>query len=327
MPAKKPRKGPAPQTLLEAVTYFADPETANRFMVALRWPSGVPVCPRCGQGRHSYLASRRVWKCLHCRKQFSVKVGTIFEDSPLPLSKWLPAMWMVANCKNGISSYELARAIDVTQKTAWFMLHRLRLAMHAKSFGKFGGTVEVDETFIGGKARNMHEKKRKKLREIYEQHGPSALGKVVVMGLLERHGKGQSRVRTMMLTGRDTKQLMDGVVAHVERGATVNTDEHKGYGGLIASYEHKVINHAEKYVDGQVHTNSCENFWSLLKRTIKGTYVSVEPFHLFRYLDEQCFRFNERTLDDAGRFLLAMASVIGRRVMYKELTGHAGASI
>lgn len=317
----------SPNTLLEAVKYFSDRDIAHNFVTALRWPDGRVICPRCEGDRHSFLSGRRVWKCLSCKKQFSVKVGTIFEDSPLSLSKWLPAMWQLANCKNGISSYELARAIGVTQKTAWFMLARIRLAMQQKSFSKFGGTVEVDETFIGGKARNMHERKRAKLREIYESHGPSALGKVVVMGLLERHTNGTSRVRTMMLTSRATDQLMDRVVENVERGATVNTDEHKGYGALIASYQHKVINHAEKYVDGQVHTNGCENFWSLLKRAIKGTYVSIEPFHLFRYLDEQVFRFNNRSMDDAGRFMLAAASIFGKRVMYKELTGHATAAI
>jgi len=316
----------APKTLIEAVTYFADKHIAHAFVAALRWPNG-PVCPRCASGAVSFLSTRQVYKCRGCKKQFSVKVGTIFEDSPLSLSKWLPAMWMIANCKNGISSYELSRAIGVTQKTAWFMLHRLRLAMQAKTFTKMGGTVEVDETFIGGRARFMHKSKIKKAKEMYPHFGPSALGKVAVMGLLERHGKGKSRVRTLMLNSRDTQELMGHVVDHVERGATVNTDEHKGYGGLISSYEHKVINHAEKYVDGQIHTNGCENFWSLLKRAIKGTYVSVEPFHLFRYLDEQAFRFNERTMDDAGRFVYALASIVGRRVMYKELTGHAVAAI
>ena len=330
MPRKKATESTengTPKTLLAAVKYFADPEVAHTFVAALRWPDGIAVCPRCEGKRHSFLRTRLVWKCLDCKKQFSVKVGTIFEDSPLSLSKWLPAMWMLVNCKNGISSYELARALCVTQKTAWFMLHRIRLAMQAKSFDKFGGTVEADETFIGGKARNMHASKREKLREIYEHHGPSALGKVVVMGLLERHTEGGSRVRAMMLTGRDTNQLMGQIVEHVQRGTTVNTDEHRGYGGLVASYQHKVINHAEKYVDGQVHTNGMENFWSLLKRGLKGTYISVEPFHLFRYLDEQVFRFNERKLDDAGRFVLALASIVGRRLMYKQLTGHAQAAI
>jgi hypothetical protein len=173
----------------------------------------------------------------------------------------------------------------------------------------------------------MHEKKRKALRQQYYTHGPSAFGKVAVMGLLERHGKGKSRVRAFMLRNASTPELLNNVAKHVERGTPVITDEHRGYGGLVAQYQHKVINHAEKYVDGQVHTNSCENFWSLLKRTIKGTYVSVEPFHLFRYLDEQCFRFNERTMNDAERFVAALASIVGRRVMYKELTGHATAAI
>jgi len=313
----------APKTLLEAVKYFADENVAHGFVAALRWPDAEVRCPRCDSKRHSFLATRRVWKCLDCKKQFSVKVGTIFEDSPLPLSKWLPAMWMICNCKNGISSYELHRAIGVTQKTAWFMLHRLRLAMQHKSFTRMGGIVEADETYIGGKARHMHKSKLRKLGQQHIQHGPTSYGKVAVMGLLERHDKGKTRVRTLLLNSRSTTELMDRIVENVERGATVNTDEARGYGGLIASFAHKVINHAEKYVDGNVHTNNCENFWSLLKRTLKGTYVSVEPFHLFRYLDEQCFRFNERGLDDAGRFLMTAASIFGRRVMYKQLTGHA----
>jgi transposase-like protein len=313
---------PAPTTLLEAVNYFAAKRIAHEFVKALRWPGGIPVCPRCDSKDLSFLSSRYVWKCRSCKKQFSVKVGTIFEYSPLPLSKLLPAVWMLVNCKNGISSYELSRAIGVTQKTAWFMLHRIRLAAQSKTFTKMGGTVEADETYIGGKARNMHKSKLWKAQQMYQQHGPSALGKVAVMGLLERHGDGKSRVRAFMLKTTSTPELMDHILRHVERGATVNTDEARGYGGVISSYTHKVINHAEKYVDGQVHTNSCENFWSLLKRTLKGTYGSVEPFHLFRYLDEQVFRFNERTLDDAGRFVLALASIVGRRVMYKELTGH-----
>jgi transposase-like protein len=318
----------APTTLLEAVKFFADKKIAHDFVVALRWPDGIAVCPRCESKDVAFLSTRYVWKCRGCKKQFSVKVGTIFEDSPLPLSKWLPAMWMLVNCKNGISSYELSRAIGVTQKTAWFMLHRIRLATQAKSFTKIKGTIEADETFIGGAARFMHKSKIKKLGAVYEQRGPSALGKSVVMGLLDRHGKhGVSQMRAFMLDGRSSMELASNVVAHVERGTTVNTDEARGYGALDATYAHKVINHAEKYVDGQVHTNGCENFWSLLKRSLKGTYISVEPFHLFRYIDEQVFRFNERTMTDAQRFVVALASIVGRRVMYKELTGHVVASI
>jgi transposase-like protein len=150
-----------PKNLLEAVRYFADLDVATDFVAKLRWPNG-PVCPKCGSAdKHSYLTTRRIWKCKACKKQFSVKVGTIFEDSALGLDKWLPAVWLIANSKNGISSHELGRALGTTQKSAWFMLHRIRLAMRSGSFEMMNGTVEVDETYIGGKARNMHKGERR----------------------------------------------------------------------------------------------------------------------------------------------------------------------
>jgi hypothetical protein len=269
----------------------------------------------------SYLANARVWKCYegHPLAKFSLKVGTVFEDSPLPLQKWLPALWLLTNCKNGISSYELARALKVTQKTAWFMLHRLRLALQGEDGGKLGGEVEVDETYIGGKARNMHAKKRKRLGMSQKA---SMVGKVAVMGLLERHGKdGHSTMRTAVIAGRKRHQLRGPIDQHIEKGATIHTDSFTAYRGLDSDYEHNVIDHAEKYVDGNIHTNGCENFWSLLKRAIKGTYVSVEPFHLFRYLDEQSFRFNNRKDNDAGRFLFALFGILNKRLTYKALTG------
>jgi transposase-like protein len=309
-----------PETLLGAITYFADVDVATMFVAGLRWQNGV-TCPHCDGKECPYVASRRIWQCKGCRKQFSVKVGSIFEDSPIPLSKWLPAMWMLVNCRNGVSSYEIARDLGVTQKTAWFMLHRLRLAIQAKSFDKMNGTIEVDETFIGGKARNMHQSKK---RRMGITQGRSMAGKVAVMGLLERHPeRGMSRVRVFGLDGRQKRHLQTPVRAHVEAGATINTDELFSYQGLGANdmYTHNVINHAEKYVDGQVHTNSMENFWSLLKRAIKGTYVSIEPFHLFRYLDEQAYRFNNRKKSDAMRFVEACSSVFGRRLTYADLIG------
>jgi transposase-like protein len=310
-----------PDTLLGAVKYFADVETSIAFVAALRWPNGVE-CPRCGVGPDSTyrLSTRPLWKCRACKKQFSVKVGSIFEDSPIGLDKWLPALWMLVNCKNGVSSYEIARDIGVTQKSAWFMLHRLRMAIQAKSFSKFGGTVEVDETFIGGKARFMHKAKK---RRMGITAGTSMAGKVAVMGLLERHSKhGHSIVKLQGLDGRQKRHLQDNVRRFVEAGATVHTDELLSYQGLEKTFVHNVINHAEQYVNGQVHTNGMENFWSLLKRTLKGTYVSVEPFHLFRYLDEQAFRFNNRKATDASRFLEAAASVFGKRLTFNALTGH-----
>jgi transposase-like protein len=310
-----------PKTLQQAILFFADYVNCHDAMMAVRWPDGIVRCPRCGSIRVTYLANARVWKCYekHPLAKFSLKVGTVFEDSPLPLQKWLPALWLLTNCKNGISSYELARALDVTQKTAWFMLHRLRLALQdGQTGGKFAGEVEADETFIGGKARNMHASKRKRLGISQSR---SMVGKTAVMGLLQRHGEG-STVRTRVIKTRRKHELEQTIAEHVETGSTIYTDSLKSYDRMgQRGYEHQVIDHAEAYVDGQVHTNGLENFWSLLKRAIKGTYVSIEPFHLFRYLDEQAFRFNERKDDDGGRFEKAIKSVVGRRLTYKALIG------
>ncbi|OFW06622.1 MAG: hypothetical protein A3H96_13245 [Acidobacteria bacterium RIFCSPLOWO2_02_FULL_67_36] len=311
----------APRTLQQAILYFSDYTNCHAAVVAVRWPDGVVRCPRCDSERVTYLANARVWKCYegHARAKFSLKVGTVFEDSPLPLQKWLPALWLLTNCKNGISSYELARALAVTQKTAWFMLSRLRLALQSEHGGKIGGDVEVDETYIGGKSRNMHKHVRDR-RGISQ--GTSMAGKVAVMGLLERHSKkGHSTMRLAILAGRKRSHLRPNIEQHVERGATIHTDSFCSYSGLSDDYTHHVIDHAEKYVDDQVHTNGCENFWSLLKRAIKGTYVSVEPFHLFRYLDEQAFRFNERGGTDQSRFILALFGILRKRLTYKALIG------
>ena len=313
---------PAPTTLIQAVRFFSDPDVCLAAAIQLRWGGGPVTCPTCGATDVRFISTRRIWRCSqqHERRQFSVKVGTVMEDSPIPLDKWMVAIWLLANAKNGISSYELHRAIGVTQKTAWFLLHRIRLAMQATDFGgKLGGEVEVDETFIGGKARNMHKSKRERLGISQSR---SMIGKVAVMGLLERHGKGASRVRVHQIDNRRKHQLEQTVGANVELGATIYTDALRSYDRMgQRGYEHHVIDHAEKYVDGNIHTNGCENFWSLLKRAIKGTYVSIEPFHLFRYLDEQCFRFNNRKLTDAERFAIAASTIVGKRLTYKSLIG------
>jgi transposase-like protein len=311
----------APTTLQQAILFFSVYDNCRKAVEAIRWADGTVVCPNCGSERVTYLEKQRRYKCYegHPRAQFSLKVGTIFEDSAIGLEKWLPALWLLTNCKNGISSYELARALGVTQKTAWFMLSRLRLALQTEDGGKLGGTVEVDETFIGGRARNMHIAKKKRMGI---SQGTSMAGKVAIMGLLERHPvKGQSKVRLRGLDGRTKRHLQPHVHANVVAGATVNTDALFSYQGISESFTHNVIDHAEKYVDGTVHTNGMENFWSLLKRALKGTYVSVEPFHLFRYLDEQAFRFNERAGTDAARFALALRGIIGKRLTYSALTG------
>lgn len=302
-----------PTTLIEAIKYFADEDVCIRTLSAIRWPDGVIGCPSCGNTEHYYLAARKIWKCKACARQFSIKVGTIFEDSPVKLSKWLPAMWMICGAKNGVSSYEIHRALGVTQKTAWFMLHRIRLAMKAGSITKLGDDVEADETYIGGKARNMH-------RDVHARKitGTGGKDKTIVMGVLERGGS----VITMVIDRPRKTTLQTIVKDTVLNGSRLYTDALKSYDGLEEWYRHQVVDHAICYVENQVvHTNGMENYWSLLKRTLKGTYVSVEPFHLHRYLDEQAFRFNERKDTDSGRFATALGGVAGRRVTYKKLTG------
>ncbi len=299
-----------PKTLIQAIRYFGDPDTALGCMVAIRWPDGI-FCPRCESTEHSFVKTRRIWICKGCKKHFSVKLGTIMEDSPIGLDKWLSAIWLIVNAKNGISSYEIHRSIGITQKSAWFLLHRIRKAMQAGTFKKLMGDVEVDETFIGGLARNQHRNKRKHIGT-----GGNS-GKVAVMGLLERHGE----VRTHVVADVGMETLQGHIHRQVEQGSRLYTDKWVAYKHLESQFVHNVINHAERYVDGQIHTNGIENFWFLLKRGLKGTYVSVEPFHLFRYLDEQAFRFNNRKGDDADRFIKAAQNVTGKRLTLKQLTG------
>jgi transposase-like protein len=311
-----------PKTLQEAIVYFSDFDNCQRFIIDLRWADGKVRCPSCGSEKVTYLANARVWKCYsdHAKAKFSLKVGTIMEDSALPIDKWLTAMWLIVNCKNGISSCEIARDLGITQKSAWHMAHRIRFALHHGSFEKLSGHVEVDETFIGGKARNMHVAQRR--RRIT---GTGTKDKTAVMGILERGGK----VRTVVVPNRKKHALQTEVRKHVEAGAALYTDALLSYDGLAGDYAHQVVDHAVEYVSGTCHTNGLENFWSLLKRGISGTYVSVEPFHLFRYLDEQAYRFNNRAtkdnkLNDFDRFKLAASQIVGKRLTWNEVTGRSG---
>ena len=304
-----------PITLQEAIIFYANPDNCLRKLVSKRWPNGIVLCPRCGSKSVKFNAKRRTWQCgsHHPRREFSVKVGTIFEDSALGLDKWLVALWMIVNDKNGISSWEVHRAIKVTQKTAWFMNHRIRLALQSGTFDKMTGEVEVDETFIGGKARNMHKDKRAK-----KIHGTGGRDKTPVMGLLERNGE----VRTVVVDNRKKGVLQTEVRKNVSAGSALYSDALASYEGLDGEFFHEVVDHAVEYVRGRVHTNGLENFWSLVKRALKGTYVSVEPFHLFRYLDEEAFRYNyRRDMNDSDRFNLALSQIVGKRLTYKQLTG------
>jgi transposase-like protein len=301
-----------PKSLLEAIRYFSDLDVANDYVAKLRWPDG-PVCPRCGGTEHSFLTTRRLWKCKNCKRQFSVKVGSIFEDSPLGLDKWLPAIWLAANSKNGISSHELGRALGITQKSAWFMLHRIRLAMQSGTFSMLSGEVEVDETYIGGKARHMHKAQRK----VKAARGRAPGSKTIILGMAERGG----RVSASVVEDVTKRTVQSYVRDRVEPGSSLYTDEFVSYTGLNADFDHRTVNHVLTYVDGNVHTNVMENFWSVLKRGLNGTYISVKPFHLFRYLDERMFTFNERELDDLGRFEKVVGAVAGRRLTYARVTG------
>jgi len=316
-----------PKGYLEATRYFDNPDVCVEFVAAMRWPQGV-TCPHCESKRVSYLSSRRIWKCLNsdCYKQFSVKTQSVFEDSPISLDKWLAAVWLVVSCKNGISSYELHRGLCVTQKSAWFMLHRIRLALRDGNWSKIdgdGGPIEVDETFIGGKYNNMHRSRRQGLG-----NGLKAdRGKAVVMGMLEREAR---RVRAKVIPDVTRETLQNEILNQISPKSTVYTDKATGYDRLkTQDFVHETVNHMQEYVRGEVHTQGIENFWSLLKRGLKGTYVAVEPFHLDRYVDEQVFRYNNRAtkdnpLTDADRFMLAVSQIWGKRITYAELTGKVG---
>lgn len=321
-----------PKTLQQAIQYFTNPDNCLEYMVARRWPDGVVVCPKCGRNDVRFIPTRRLWECKgkHPKRQFSAKVGTIMEDSPIGLDKWLVAMWMAANCKNGVSSWELHRTIGVTQKSAWFMLQRIRLAMQdtqgAIGFTKLGGSgceVEIDETFIGGKPRNMHKDRRIRCSQKRTDTGHA---KAVVQGILDRELR---HVRASVMPNIKRETLQNEVLKNVKYGSNVMTDNAVAYDRLQSRYVHEFVNHTEEYVRGRVHTNGLENFWSLVKRTLNGTYISVEPFHLFRYIDEQVFRYNNRAtkdnpLNDSDRFVLAVSQIVNKRLTYAELTGKTG---
>ncbi|MGA2847703.1 MAG: IS1595 family transposase [Terracidiphilus sp.] len=317
----------APKTLQEAIIYFANPDNCVAYMVDHRWPNGV-VCPACGRRNVSYLATQKKWQCksAHAKRQFSAKVGTIFEDSPLGLEKWLPAVWLIVTAKNGISSMEIHRSLGVTQKTAWFMLHRIREAMKNGSILKMGGNdmgpVEVDETFVGPKPQKMHRERRLRM-----QTAEKGNQKAIVMGMLDRDSR---QVRAMVVPNVRKEVLQAEILNGIEGGSTVYTDGYPGYDQLLLKgYLHQVINHTQEFVRGQVHTQGIDNFWSLLKRMLTGTYVAVEPFHLDRYVTEQVFRYNNRAtkdnpLTDADRVALLISQVAGRRLTYAEVTGKVG---
>lgn len=308
------RTNQEPTTLLEAVRYFSDPERSFNFVKGLRWPDGKVACPRCGCLDPTFVSTRRIWKCRGCRKQFSLKVGTIFEDSPLGWEKWLPAVWLLANAKNSVSSHELARSLGVTQKTAWFVLHRIRDAMATGTFQRMSGITEVDDTFIGGLAKNMHHTVRRQ-----RITGTGGVDKMVVQGARNRDS---GTVTAAVIDGTDRESVQENIYEWVEPGSALFTDTHKSYQGLDQDFAVKMVNHGKgEYVSGIVHTNGIENFWSLLKRGIKGTQIHVDRAHLHRYVNERTFAYNNRHVGDLGRVRSVLGNVSGR-LTWAQLTDH-----
>jgi transposase-like protein len=307
---------PLPTSLIEAVRYFSDLDVCRGYLSHLRWPDGV-MCPReaCHGTHVQWIGTRKIWRCKKCGRQFTVKLGTIFEDSPIGLDKWLVAVWAITSMKNGISSHELARTLGITQKSAWFMNHRIRAGMHCPSFSvRLAGEVEADEAFVGGLGENMHANKRKAIA------GRGGKGKAMVMGVLQRRGD----VRAFVLPeGRHGVSIRRVVRENVDEGSNLYTDALNFYRPLDVDFQHSFVDHAKAYVEGRVHTNGLENFWSLLKRGLKGTYVSVLPEHLHRYVDEQVYRFNSRKMKDGERFAKSLGNVSGKRLTYKALIGKA----
>ena len=279
----------------------------------LRFPHGV-ACPRCGSLAVGWITTRRLIQCKDCKKQSSLKVGTIFEDSPIGFDKWLPAMWMIGGDRNGISSHELGRAIGVTQKTAWFMLHRIRLAMQNKS-------IEKPFTERGRGRRNVRGRQgwltwNKYGNRRIQAHGP-ATDKAVVFGMAQR-GK-PSQVRAMVVPDYKQITLAPILFDNVAKGSKLYTDALRSYRGLEPRFVHAFVDHMVEYVNGNVHTNTIENFWSCLKRTIHGTYICPKTFHMEAYVDEQAWRFNHREQPDGARLNAALEGVEGRRITYKQL--------
>lgn len=311
------------KTLQQAILYFSNEKVCVEFISRVKWGGeGKPFCPKCGSDNVIGLSTRPVFKCREkgCKKQFSIKAGTIFDNSPLPLSKLLPALWLVCNAKNGISSCELSRSLGIHQSSAWHLLHRCREAMRTGTFKKLTGKVELDATYVGGLEKFKHVDK--KTPTSFKKGVRGGAGKTTVFGMLERGGE----LRAMVVMSESEKQVEPLIVKHVEQGSKLLTDAHGAYKTVAGRnpYEHESVEHmAKEYVRGEVHTNGLENFWTLFKRSVKGTYTQVAPFHVDRYLDEQMFRYNNRKTSDFDRFEQAVSQMFERKLTYATLTGKA----
>lgn len=301
------------KNLAELTAHFPDDSACREYLELMRW-NGSPVCPHCGNDTAYKFKNGTYYKCKNCAKKFTVTVGTIFEDTKIGLRKWFIAIYIFTSHKKGISSVQLAKDLGITQKSAWHLLHRIRFAFGVAEPETLIDTVEVDETCIGGKAKNMHKSKRAK-----KVTGRGASGKTAVIGLVERNG----RVYAKPVTNTDADTLQGVVKERVATGAQVITDEFRSYRGLEQDFTHKTVAHgAGQYVAaGNVHTNTIEGYWGLLKRGIFGIYHQVSSKHLHRYCSEFGFRYNTRKGGEIARFDGVLMQCDGR-LMYKTLISH-----
>lgn len=307
-----------PRTLIEAIQYFSDNRRCVEYVKNLRWQDGVVKCPRCESTHVKELTTRQIWQCYGCKKQFSVKVGTVFTDSALPLTKWLTGMWLVMNAKNGISSYEISRSLGISQKSAWHLGHRIREAMANGSIEKMTEKVETDAAYLGGSRKNWSNEKRATTPAYVDNKTP-------IVAYVERNDENEIiQVRGNVVNDSSAETIQNDLRKNVAEGAVLYTDQSNVYTTLASDYWHRTINHSrDEFVRGDVTTNRVEGYFALLKRCIKGTYIHMAPCHMDRYIAEQSLRYNLRKTNDGARFKQTVSQSFGTRLTWKELTGKA----